>query len=220
MLGFLFFRRKTIGADQLSCNHRCGAYRIACPPTPHVPYQSRGGAVDMLALLPAAASLARLASDSCDVKLIAAVSGTTCVLGTDFGCGVRASNGTITPNSTQMWMFSNTVGCSGVFECNANKVPCGGTKGSNSWNEPHNCDCRGTLWHEDKPAFKGCATGLSRSLPYCDATRSHAARVAWLVGNLSLAEKIGASLQRQRSGTAAGITPQESSGWTCRSTTG
>ena len=53
-----------------------------------------------------------------------------------------------------------------MFECDGNKVPCGGTKGSNRWDQPHNCDCRSTLWHDDKPAFKGCATALARSLPY------------------------------------------------------
>ena len=166
----------------------------------------------MLLVIGAAAAAAVTASgadpdahaSACGVKLIATVGGSSCAPGTDFGCGVRAANGTITPNSTQMWTFSRTHGCSGVFECDGNKVPCGGTKGSNRWDQPHNCDCRSTLWHDDKPAFKGCTTALARSLPYCDPTLSHADRVDWLVRNLSLAEKIGRISPAAALGNACG----------------
>ena len=166
----------------------------------------------MLLVIGAAAAAAVTASgadpdahaSACGVKLIATVGGSSCAPGTDFGCGVRAANGTITPNSTQMWTFSRTHGCSGVFECDGNKVPCGGTKGSNRWDQPYNCDCRSTLWHDAKPAFKGCTTALARSLPYCDPTLSHADRVDWLVRNLSLAEKIGRISPAAALGNACG----------------
>ena len=40
------------------------------------------------------------------------------------------------------------------------------------------------------PNYQGCVSAAARALPYCDMARPIAERVAWLVGNLSLAEKI------------------------------
>ena len=39
--------------------------------------------------------------------------------------------------------------------------------------------------------FHGCVTTLARSFPYCDASLPYEARAAWLVTNMTLAEKIG-----------------------------
>ena len=53
------------------------------------------------------------------------------------------------------------------------------------------------------PNYKGCENAVSRALPYCDTSLSVDERLSWLLGNLSLAEKI------------ATISPQRALGDTC-----
>ena len=40
------------------------------------------------------------------------------------------------------------------------------------------------------PNYHGCVSAAARALPYCDMVRPLAERVAWLVANLTLAEKV------------------------------
>lgn len=54
-----------------------------------------------------------------------------------------------------------------------------------------------------QPNYQGCTTELAKSMPYCDTKLSVDERVAWLVGNLTLDEKIQM------------ISPQQDLGGTC-----
>lgn len=53
------------------------------------------------------------------------------------------------------------------------------------------------------PSWQGCTTPLAQSLPYCDPSKTVDERLDWLVGNLTLVEKIRA------------ISPQPYLGGTC-----
>ena len=80
--------------------------------------------------------------------------------------------------------------------CSGDKAEtCGGTDAL----QLLNFTCTGKIL----PNYKGCANTVSKALPYCDTTLSVDERVAWLMHNFTLDEKI------------AMISPQPSLGETC-----
>jgi hypothetical protein len=55
------------------------------------------------------------------------------------------------------------------------------------------------------PNWQGCTDATSKALPYCDATKSIDERVNWLVGQMSLEEKISAISPQPNLGDTCGV---------------
>eukprot|EP01052_Picozoa_sp_SAG31_P043148 SAG31_NODE_7096_length_1789_cov_4.807692_2_plen_225_part_00 len=87
-------------------------------------------------------------------------------------------------------------GCTGVFECPSGAtISCG--RGFGAWGCTRSacgatacsCEREASLWGRG-PSYQACATPPSSSLPYCDGALPARRRAAWLVANMTRAEKV------------------------------